>query len=55
MNDKDITEDLVLDSVKNDKMKILLNNNQSISYFIHGILIPIVGAIGLGKGDSRFH
>ena len=48
MNDKDIIEDFVLDGVKNDKMKILLNNNQRISYFIHGILIPIIGAIGLG-------
>ena len=28
-------------------MKALLDNNQKISYIIHGVLIPIIGAIGL--------
>ena len=28
-------------------MKGLLDNNQNISYIVHGIFIPIVGAIGL--------
>ena len=30
------------------KMKDLLDNNKNISYITHGILLPIVGAIGFG-------
>ena len=34
-------------------MKEVLDNNKNISYIVHGILIPIVGAIGFGGNVVR--